>query len=90
MWQLYSVYDQVAGTYSNPVTARNDAVAARLFVHSVSTEGESLVKSHPDDYSLVRIGSFDEVDGLVSACATPELVMTGRVAVRSTEPFPGE
>lgn len=60
---LYSLYDVKAGVYNSPVLFRNDDEALRVMSDSLSSSNMSLVSSHPEDFSLFRIGHFDDETG---------------------------
>ena len=52
----------------------NDATAIRNFEHAVRQPG-SLLASHPNDFTLFRVGSFDDVTGSVQAPVDPVLLV---------------
>lgn len=53
---LYSVYDKVAGEFSAPTLAKNDGVASRMFLNSISK------LPNCSDLKLYQIGEFDIED----------------------------
>lgn len=56
---LYSVWDDVAKEFSAPTLAKNDGVASRMFLNSISK------LPNTSDLKLYQIGEFD-VDDLVN------------------------
>lgn len=69
IYGLYSVKD--AKTSFMPVTLDvNNASAVRNFEHAVR-QPDSLLRSHPNDYALYYVGSFDTDTGLLSAAPIP-------------------
>lgn len=74
---IYSIRDVYTG-FLNPTFEVSDAVARRNFEHAVAAAPESLFTSHPDDYSLYRIGEFDTDTGLLYPLSVPELVIDAR------------
>jgi len=60
--QLFAVLDCKMELYLSPITARNTAVAVRIFETAVLTDGHDF-NTHADDYSLWAIGSFDPGSG---------------------------
>lgn len=76
---LFCVYDIKAEYYGSPFTARNAAVAQRVFERLIFS-GESEMAKAPLDYTLVRVGSFNDVDASITTCA-PVTVCTGAALV---------
>lgn len=72
---LYVVYDKIAGTYTSPFTAINNAVAIRSFNHEV----QRYQNAEPSDFELYCLGSFDYSTGLVAAFEKLEFVVKGQV-----------
>ncbi len=59
---IYSIKDALTG-FMNCTLEQNDASAIRNFEHAV-TRVDSLFFSHPEHYSLYRIGTFDTTHGI--------------------------
>lgn len=60
---IYTIYDNVAKIYMWPCfTEPNDAVATRTVGKALEDKTHDLAK-HPQDFTLVRMGTFDEVNG---------------------------
>lgn len=74
---VYSIRDVHTG-FLNPTFEVSDAVAKRNFAHAVLAVPDSLFTSHPDDYSLYRIGEFDTDSGSIVGFAPPALVVDAR------------
>lgn len=53
---LYSVYDEVAKEFSAPTLAKNDGVASRMFLNSISK------LPNCSDLKLYQVGEFDIED----------------------------
>lgn len=62
-YPVYSIRDAKVG-FMTPTVDQNDASAARNFEHAVMNSA-SLMNSHPGDYALYRIGSFDTETGAI-------------------------
>ena len=62
--KIYSVYDKGIEGYMRPWFAQADGQALRLFIDEV--DGDSPMAKHPEDYSLFRIGSFDDENGTIT------------------------
>ena len=78
MLKLYSVRDAQLG-FGGVFTAANDAVAIRTFASAVNSEG-SILHDAPEDFSLCRLGEFNEVDGVI--VADLPTVVTSAISVR--------
>lgn len=63
MLKLYSVRDAKLG-FGIVFTASNDAVATRTFASAVNSEG-SILRDAPEDFSLCRLGEYNEDTGEV-------------------------
>lgn len=60
---VYSIRDSLTG-FMNVTLEQNDASAIRNFEHAV-TRVDSLFYSHPEHYSLFKIGEFDTQHGFI-------------------------
>lgn len=78
---LYLVYDAKVQTYAMPYFAQTDAAAQRSFADAVNQDG-TMISRHPEDFSLVVVGSVDDGTGLVSPSQMPTVVCTGLQAKR--------
>lgn len=61
---VYSVFDSKAEAYLPPFTLKNDALALRAFVGAL-TDDNHVFSKHSADYTLFRVGSWDESKGLL-------------------------
>ncbi len=72
IYGLYAIKD-AKSTYF-PVNADlNDACAIRNFEHAVR-QPDSLLRSHPNDYSLFLVGTYDNEEGVVFPQLPPKLL----------------
>lgn len=56
---VYAIYDIAVGAYMRPMFMQSDGQAKRLFIDLCSAADSEIAK-HPEDYSLVRIGIWDD------------------------------
>ena len=56
---VYTIFDSAAGAYMRPFFAQSDGQALRGFT-DISCDAEHDIGKHPEDYSLYRIGTFDD------------------------------
>ena len=61
----YSIFDSASGAYMRPFFMLSDAQAVRSFT-DIATDAEHEVGRHPEDYSLVRCGTFDDQTGILN------------------------
>ncbi|ALS03469.1 VP5 [Gokushovirus WZ-2015a] len=59
----------------------NDASAIRNFEHAVMAP-DSLMRSHPADYTLYRLGSYNTETGLIVSEADPQQIADAASVVR--------
>jgi hypothetical protein len=58
---IYVIYDAKAKVYTQPFYALNDNVALRIGM-DLANQKDSGFSSHPEDYSLFRIGIYDALN----------------------------
>lgn len=71
---MFSIYDKRAAVYLVPFPARSEIDAKRQIAASVDTPQmrETPIFKHPDDFSLMLLGTFDDETGVMT-CQTPTL-----------------
>lgn len=72
-FELYVIYDRIAGVYSNPRVQHNKEDAIRTFKYMTNNQKDA----EPSDYELYYIGTFDTKSGNVVALDKPEFVIKG-------------
>lgn len=61
---MVSVYDKAVGVYGRPMFLRSDGEAVRVFQDEVNREAaDNMLHKHPEDYSLHRVGTWDDDTG---------------------------
>lgn len=61
---IYTVYDEKATAYLQPFFQPNDAMAIRIMENTLMN-AESMFANHPEDYTLYKIGEFDDNDAKI-------------------------
>lgn len=56
---IYTIFDQASGSYKRPFAAQADGEVIRIF-KDMAMNAEHEIGAHPEDYSLWRIGIFDD------------------------------
>lgn len=59
---MYSVFDRKANMFNHPFFAAHDVLASRTVYMREKVDSSSL-SEFPDDFMLVKVGSFDPVTG---------------------------
>lgn len=75
--EMYSVFDSVALAYNQPFFTANDGMAVRIFSDNVNSV-DSVINKHPEEYSLYRVGKYDDSNGAIEPC-DPELIITANI-----------
>lgn len=60
---VFSIYDHKAKAYSQPFHMVNEALAIRAFTANVNNP-ESAISTNPEDFTLYKLGSFDDNSGI--------------------------
>ncbi len=60
--QLYAVYDTATGVYQKPFFGQADGEVKRSF-QDIALDVDSPIGKHPEDYTLYRLGNFDDNTG---------------------------
>ena len=74
MNNIYTVQDAKAAAFLGPFFASNDQLAIRQVAAAV-TDVHSMFFKFPEDYTLYRIGRFDELTGAIEG-HEPEAIMS--------------
>ena len=77
----YAIFDRASGAYSQPFFLPSDGAARRSFGDSANNT-ELNVGMHPEDYTLFRIGRYDDATGEL-AQEVPEKIVGAWELVRS-------
>nr|QXN72800.1 MAG: nonstructural protein [Microvirus sp.] len=70
--QIYALRDIRTDAYMRPIFLQNQSVLERSLYDALSDEN-SLLSSHPEDYQVYKLGSFDEQTGKISPIAPEHL-----------------
>ncbi len=58
---IYAIYDTASGLYSRPFFTQSDSEAIRSF-SDIAGDAEHPIGKHPKDYTLFRIGIYDDAN----------------------------
>jgi len=77
---VVSIFDIAAGVYSRPVFVGSKGLAVRSFqdeCRRVAPDGGNAMNSHPEDFNLFLLGTFDDVTGKFCNEDLPALLFRG-------------
>lgn len=78
---MYAIKDAKTG-FMTPTVDQNDASALRNFEHAVN-QPDSLLNSHPNDFALCRLASFDTDSGICEVLPIPAVVADASEVMRN-------
>lgn len=70
---VYCVKDTLVNQCFPPVTGDSDAAMIRSFGDSV-LKGDTPISAHPEDYCLLKVGTFDTESGLLVSPDCPHVL----------------
>lgn len=71
----YAVFDRKAEMYSQPFLEIKDGTAIRAVQDIVINNKDHAFAKHPSDFSLHRLGEFDEQTGVITGKNKPEKII---------------
>jgi len=71
----YAVYDRKAEVYSQPFLEIKDGTAIRAVQDLVINNKDHAFAKHPSDFSLHRLGEFDETEGKITGQDKPTKII---------------
>ena len=73
--EIFSIYDKKSNTYNNPMFAQTSGVIVREFISTLSQEDKAgHWAKYPEDFTLIKIGTFDNETGEITKLEKNELV----------------
>ena len=77
--EIYAIRDTASEGFARPFFFQSEAMAVRSFCAAM-TGGDEAMASNPDDFTLYRIGSYNDESGIIEG-HDPVRVITGFEAV---------
>ena len=82
---IYSVRDRAIDTYGRPVFFAAVGAAVRAFQDEVNRANpDNTMHTHPEDYDLYEIGTFDDQTGIITPHQQPRQVAIGKQMTKSS------
>lgn len=67
---VYSVFDSASKSFMRPMFMSTDGQAIRVF-QDEANNNKTLIYAHPDQFTLFKIGEFDDNDGELVSIGSP-------------------
>lgn len=81
---IYAIFDSATNAYMQPFPMQSDGQALRAFT-DLAVRADHDIGQHPEDYSLWRVGSFDDNEGLMEGCTLKCLGRAHEIAAASRD-----
>lgn len=82
---FYSIFDRKANIYNTPFHAPTDVHAMRTFAMQANYADEAnMLNFAPEDFTLYRIGTFDDHKGLLIS-ETPQLLVEATKLIKENK-----
>lgn len=85
--QIFTIFDSKASAYLPPFYLPQRGMAMRTFADCIN-DVEHQFSKHPEDYTLMMVGTFDDLSGIAMTTA-PESIGNGLEFVEAVENMPG-
>lgn len=72
---MFSIFDKVSELYEPPFIEVNKGTAMRRVTDLMQSNPQSPLTKFPDNYTLVEVGSWDELGGIPFNKKAPETVI---------------
>jgi len=70
---VFAVYDDAVKSFMTPIFQQTQGQAIRGFIDAVnSPDAKNSLSKHPEDYTLMQLGSYDDQTGVLESLPTPE------------------
>lgn len=66
---IFTIHDKAAGAYLPPFILHAEGLAIRAFTDCINDTSHAFSK-HPADYTLLTIGTFDDLTGTITTLQT--------------------
>ncbi|QXP44299.1 MAG: nonstructural protein [Arizlama microvirus] len=80
---IFAIYDSKANAFCEPVFTPNQAIAERSFTIA-SNDKTTYIGQSPTDYTLFRLGTWDDESGKFDLLDTPESLMLASSTIKET------
>jgi hypothetical protein len=81
---VYSIHDKAATAFTQPFFMHNDGLAIRAFQDNVNAKDENNISKHPEQFSLFKLGEYDDATGVITPLPSPDFISGGLELVNPT------
>jgi len=85
---MFSIYDVASGAYSRPFYGQSESQAIRSFT-DIATDATHEIGKHPEDYTLYRVGQWDDQKAALMPEDATSLATAQEVIAASRKISPG-
>jgi hypothetical protein len=78
---LYAVFDRASGIYDGPIPGRAEGEMVRNFKF-MCTNKESKISQSPEDYTLFKVGKWNDGTGELEDCVPEKLINGGEALAK--------
>lgn len=82
---VYTLFDSAATAFTTPFFMHNDGLAIRAFQDNVNGQ-ESNISLHPEQFTLMKIGTWDDKSATIQPLETPVTVAIGVELINDNKP----
>lgn len=83
--ELFAIRDAATDQFGTPMFLLSAGQALRSFTDEVNrVAADNLLSSHPEDYALYQLGSFDTATGLFSTSPPLQVVLAKSVRLNGS------
>jgi hypothetical protein len=86
-FNVYGIFDTASGIYDRPFVMQSDGQALRAF-GDIAVDAEHPIGKHPEDFSLFRLGTFNDNTGELT-CTGKECLATALEMVAASRKVDG-
>lgn len=72
-YKMFAIYDSKAEAFNTPFFFPTIGQATRAFSDEVSNQ-RSMLSSHPEDYALFELGTYDESNASIELLPAPKSI----------------
>lgn len=76
-FKMYVIHDSAINAFTTPHFARTHGEAERNFKTGINDQNAGHLFRHPEQFTLMYAGEYDDETGLVTPLASPSAVMPG-------------
>lgn len=73
---IYAVHDNKVKAYGTPFFQITDGQAIRAFQDNVNSTTESQITKHPEDFTLFKLGEYDDQTGIINHPSSDIKILT--------------